>query len=395
MVQSAHIASSRTAVSRWKKIALAVAAVALVAIVAAGSGGWYLSDLLKDGGLVPDHDEPEEYTLEVAAIAEGRVTLRRTSETDEDGDWKRGEFWGLEGEAGDYDQVGKVLEATEDQVVREFFPIGDPPSVGEMVRLDSFAYPEDPQKALGLPFEEVHFSSELGEFPAWLIGGPSDTWVIFVHGKGAERREALRILPTIAESELRALIITYRNDEGLPEDPDGFYRYGETEWVELEGAAQYALDNGARRLILVGYSMGGAIVTNFLYRSSLADSVEGAILDAPMLDFSATVDLGASESGYPQLFATFAKAVAGFRFDIDWGELDYLERADELDIQILLFHGDADDTVPQETSNALAESRQDIVRYLVVPGARHVRSWNTDRGAYEAAVREFLRDLAQ
>ena len=381
--------------SRWKKIALAVATVALVAIVAAGGGGWYLSDLLKDGGLVPDHDEPEEYTLEVAAIEQGRVTLRRTSETDEDGDWKRGELWGLEGGTGGYNQVGKVLQTTEEQVVRELFLLGNPPSVGEMVRLDSFAYPEDPQKALGLPFEEVLYSSSLGEFPAWLVGGPSDTWVIFVHGKGGERREGLRILPTLAELGLRTLIITYRNDEDLPANPDGFYRYAETEWEDLEGAARYALDNGATGLILVGYSMGGAIVTNFLYRSSLADSVEGAILDSPMLDFGATVDLGAHEDGYPQLLATLAKAVAGFRFDIDWGELDYLERADELDVPILLFHGDADDTVPMETSDILAESRQDIVKYIRVPGARHVRSWNTDRAAYEAAVREFLRDLTR
>ena len=363
--------------SRWKKIALAVATVALVAIVSAGGGGWYLSELLKDGGLVPDHDEPEEYTLEVAAIGDGRVTLRRTSETDEDGDWKRGEFWGLEGEAGDYNQVGKVLQTAEEQVVREF------------------ASPDDPQRAFRLPFEEVLYSSSLGDFPAWLVGGPSDTWAIFVHGKGADRREALRILPIVSELGLAALIITYRNGEDLPQDPDGFYRYGQTEWEELEGAAQYALDNGARKLILVGYSMGGAIVTNFLYRSPLADSVEGAILDAPMLDFGATVDLGAREDGYPQLLATLAKAVAGFRFDIDWGELNYLKRADELDIQILLFHGDADDSVPLETSDVLAESRQDIVRYIAVPGARHVRSWNTDRAAYEAAVREFLRDLAR
>ena len=53
--------------------------------------------------------------------------------------------------------------------------------------------------------------------------------------------------------------------------PDGFYRFGETEWEGLEGAAQYALDKGAEDLILVGYSMGGAIITNFLFESLLAE----------------------------------------------------------------------------------------------------------------------------
>ncbi|MCK4828870.1 alpha/beta hydrolase, partial [bacterium] len=66
---------------------------------------------------------------------------------------------------------------------------------------------------------------------------------------------------------------------------------GLTEWKDLEGAAKYAAERGAEKLILVGYSMGGAIVTNFLYRSPLAGKVLGAILDAPMLDLNATIDL--------------------------------------------------------------------------------------------------------
>ena len=378
---------------RWKKIVLAASVVALFAILAFGGSGWYLSNLLEDGGLVPEHDE-SEFTLEVAAIGEGRVTLSITSDTEEDGDWRRDGLFGLEREAG-YDQVGTIIEITDEQVVREFFPISGGLKVGEMVELDGFAFPEDPQEAFDIPFEDVYFSSSLGEFPAWLVGEPSDTWVIFVHGKDAERREALRMLPTAVDQGLRSLIINYRNDEDLPANPDGYHRYGQTEWEDLEGAATYAIENGANGLILVGYSMGGAIVTNFLYRSAIANSVDGAILDAPMLDFGATVDLGASESGYPAIAAQLAKLFAGFRFDIDWGKLDYLKRVDELHTPILLFHGDDDDTVPVESSDFLAETRPDIVTYVRVPDAGHVRSWNTDRAAYEAAVADFLRDLAR
>ena len=378
---------------RWKKIVLAASVVALFAILAFGGSGWYLSNLLEDGGLVPEHDE-SEFTLEVAAIGEGRVTLSITSDTEEDGDWRRDGLFGLEREAG-YDQVGKIIEITDEQVVREFFPISGGLKVGEMVELDGFAFPEDPQEAFDIPFEDVYFSSSLGEFPAWLVGEPSDTWVIFVHGKDAERREALRMLLTAVDQGLRSLIINYRNDEDLPANPDGYHRYGQTEWEDLEGAATYAIENGANGLILVGYSMGGAIVTNFLYRSAIANRVDGAILDAPMLDFGATVDLGASESGYPAIAAQLAKLFAGFRFDIDWGKLDYLKRVDELHTPILLFHGDDDDTVPVESSDFLAETRPDIVTYVRVSDAGHVRSWNTDRAAYEAAVADFLRDLAR
>ena len=370
-----------------------MAAVLIAAIVVFVGGGWYLSNLVKDGGLVPEHDEPE-FDLEVLAVGEGQVTLGVTSDTDEEGDWRRNGIWGLERKTG-YDQVGAILDLTDEYVVRELITVGEGPKIGELVRLDSYAFQNDPDYALGIPFEEVHFTSPLGDFPAWLVRGSADVWAIFVHGKGADRREALRILPALTEAGLTSLIITYRNDEDTPMDPTGFYGYGRTERIDLEAAANFALGNGAQYIVLVGYSMGGAIVASFLYESSLAERVSGVILDAPMLDFGATVDLGAREKGYPGLFSTVAKAFTGIRFDVDWEALDYSRRADELDVPILLFHGDDDDTVPVETSDGLSSARPDLVSYVRVADTGHVNSWNADQIAYEQAVDEFLSGLLE
>jgi len=373
---------------RWRTPLLILLGVVLLGMAAVAGSGWYYSNLLRDGALAPDHDPPK-LDLEVFAVGDGLVTLGATSEADSDGDWTKEGVFGLEGENG-YDQVGAILEIDGKHVVREFFPLRGNPQAGDLVRLDSFAFLADPRQAFGIDFEEVTFASPLGELPAWFVDGPRDTWAIFVHGKGADRRQALRILPTLTEMGFPSLTITYRNDLEAPRGPDGLYRYGQTEWKDLEAAADYALQHGADKIVLVGYSMGGAIVTNFLYESALAERVEGVILDAPMLNFSATVDLGARQKGAPGLLTVVAKRIAGFRFDIDWDALNYLKRADELAVPILLFHGDADDMVPIKTSEALARARPDIVTYLRVEGAGHARSWNTDPSAYEAAVRDFL-----
>jgi len=70
------------------------------------------------------------------------------------------------------------------------------------------------------------------------------------------------------------------------------YSYGRDEWEDLEGAVRYALDHGARRIVLAGYSMGGAISLAFMRHSALANRIGALILDAPMIDLVPTVAHG-------------------------------------------------------------------------------------------------------
>ena len=374
-----------------KTILVVLTGVVLLGMMGTGGGGWYYSGVLQAGALIVDHTSPE-FDLEVAAIEEGKVVLRTTDETRADGPWTKDGIWGLDTENG-YARVGAILEIDAHQVVRELFAGTGTLELGQAARLDSFTFTGDPLAALGIPFVEVAYTSSLGDFPAWFIDGPATTWVVFVHGKGASREEALRLLPTILGEGYPALVITYRNDEEAPANPSGFYDFGETEWQDLEAAAEYALDNGAKALILVGYSMGGAIAINFLYESPLAEHVRGVVMDAPILSFDAIIDYGARLRGIPWPLAILGKRAAGLRFDINWSNRDYLGQTDELTAPILLFHGDADQRVSIETSDALAEARPDIVTYVRVDGATHVRSWNMDPEAYEDAVRTFLQHL--
>jgi len=373
-----------------RPIRLLLAAALLLALGAAALAGvgWYYADALKSGALVPDHDQPI-FDLRVVAVDGEKITLEATDETDTEGDWVRDGIFGLEWSGG-YGQVGDILERSGETEVRRFFPLTATPAVGVSARLDSFAFPADPLEAHGIGFQEVSYDSPLGEFPAWFIAGERDTWAIFVHGKGADRREALRALPVFRDLGYPALVITYRNDEGVQEGPDGLYRYGADEWEDLEGAVSYAFAHGAAGVVLVGYSMGGGIVSSFLYRSALAGSVGAVVLDAPMLDFEATVDWGARDRFAPWPIKPIGKQIAAWRFDIDWAAVDYLAQAGGLSAPVLLFHGDGDPKVPVSTSDELADMRPDIVTYVRVPGAGHVRSWNADPEAYETALREFL-----
>ena len=373
-----------------RRVAVGLGITVSLLLVASLAVGWYYADQILDGALVVE-DEAETYEVEVTALDDGRITLRSTTGADLASE---PETIGLDWPGG-YARAGRTLSSTGDTVTREYAALEGGLRVGDLVRFDKFAFPGDPERAHGIAFDAATFAAPLGELAAWRVDGADDTWAVFVHGKGASRREALRMMPVMVEAGLPSLAITYRNDPGAPVDPSSYYQYGRTEWEDLEAAVEYALAEGASDVVLVGYSMGGGIVASFLMHSPSAGRVAGAILDSPMLDFGATINLGAERRGLPVFLAGLGKAVSSVRFGVDWTALDYLDRADELSVPILLFHGDGDTTVPQRTSEALAERRPELVTYEEFDGAAHVGAWNADPERYEGAVAAFLDRVAR
>lgn len=368
----------------------------LVAVSAVGTGlvlapSLALARVLHQTGFNPERDHrPDPLDLQATAIAPGLVTLRHATREPVTAATATGHYL-LRGARG-WGHAGPVLDANGVVALREFrFGAGDL-RPGDHVRLDAFAFDGDPLGAHGLQFEDVRFESPLGEFPAWHVPAGSDTWAILVHGKGASRREALRIMPILASHRIDCLAITYRNDEGCPPAPHGQYAYGRDEWEEVEGAVRFALERGARRVVLVGYSMGGAISLAFMGRSSLASRVAALVLDAPMIDLVRTVEHRARQLRLPVRMLPVSNRVVARRYGFDWRDFDHFETARRLDVPILLFHGDSDRTIPVETSDALALARPDIVQYVRIPGADHVRAWNHDPDAYRQAVGGFLRE---
>ncbi len=328
--------------------------------------------------------------LVVGTVTADTVTLDVTDKTDiAHGDWKMPGLWGVEWDGG-FAQVNRIVSLAADRVARTYAPIRGVLAVGDKVHLAADAFEGDPLTARHIPFQDVTFPAELGPLGAWKINGPRKTWAIFTHGKGAGPGEALRTLPIYVAARMPALVIHYRNDVGYAPSRDGLYGYGESEWRDRDAAVRYALAKGAKDVGLVGFSMGGAITTSFLLHSDLAGKVRGAVLDAPALDIADTIAFAAEERHLPPWMTWIGVTAAGLRYHVDWARRDYLSRSSELKVPILLFHGEADRLVSIRTSRKLAADRPDIVTFVEVPDATHVRAWNVAPATYEKAVTGFL-----
>ncbi len=360
--------------------------VGLVLIVILG-GGWYFSGVLEEDGLRVDN-LPDEFSLVVTGIGADTITVRQPVDEDSE-NLGISAIWGLT-DGVNYGRLGDVVSSAGDLVTRQYTPVIGGFQIGNMVRLDRSSFPPDPEQAYGLKYDEVAIPAPLGDIGAWHIGANSSTWAILVHGRASNRETSLRLLDDLERLNVHSLTIDYRNDANAPSSESGYYDFGTSEWEDVEAAVQYALGSGAEKIVLIGYSMGGGIVMSFQLNSELANRTVGMILDAPMLNFGRTVDKGAEERSVPVPITFAAKVISSMRFGIDWTALDFLAQADAIDIPVLLIHGDADDTVPIETSIEFAAAAPDRVMMHTFEGAGHVASWNMYPDEYESLFKEFV-----
>jgi pimeloyl-ACP methyl ester carboxylesterase len=378
--------------------ALAVTAVAgggLVLLTAAGAG--YVITRVARTVLTPVRRRPQNQTIRAVDPALGTITMASTPDARMPG--RFGVWFGSET---GYAKVGGLLAVDEETVTRELERV----EFGELkpgrARISGSWYlqPEE----LGLPVTSAEIPTELGQAPAWVF--PADDaaaadgrWVIQVHGWGASRLEGLRAVQTFHDAGYTCLLASYRNDGDAPDSTDRRYGLGGTEWHDIDAALGYAIANGARSVVLMGWSMGGAVVLQTITRSDKADIVVGLVLESPVIDWVDTLEYQAHLLRLPDPIAqgairliesTWSGPITGQGAPIDLASMDFVARATDLTLPTLILHSDDDGFVPSTSSRALAEARSDIVTLVPFTVALHTKLWNYDEQKWSSAISGWL-----
>lgn len=322
------------------------------------------------------------------------ITLSRTPDT------------GLPGRYGlfttgtaDYVKLGSVLSEDETSVKRKLLT-----HVGADARLSPEAafsgwYYDRPEQ-LHLPFTPELVGSTVGPCPAWLFpAGDGDTWVIQVHGRGTTRAECLRAVPLFHGLGITTLVVSYRNDGEAPRSRGGTYALGATEWRDVDAAVGFARRRGARRIILMGWSMGGAISLQVSLNSAHRGAIAGLILESPVVDWRVVLQYQARAMNVPPtvsglaigaLQSEWATPITRAGSAIPFDRLDVVARAAELRHPMLILHSDDDGFVPSDASHDLVVARPDLVQLEVFEVARHTKLWNYDQDRWTARITAWL-----
>lgn len=380
-------------------VAAGVVAAALSAAGAIGAATYFARKIV-----TPDLLKPDD--MQILGIHGDVVTLGLTPETGQPG---RYGLW-FDGGRG-HARVGAVLGVDQGsgtvRRVLEGVDAGDL-AVGAG-RWDQYYFTPGAQDSWGLDLRDVQIDAEIGALPAWLVpasgsqlppaGSRAGRWAVLVHGRGAERGECLRAVPVLHDLGFTVLIPTYRNDGGAPPSADGRYSLGLSEWRDCEAAVLYAVEAGAREVVLFGWSMGGAIVLQMLDRSWLSDRVKAVVLDAPVIDWADVLRHHGALNKIPAPIGTLSRLLIGHRWarrlvgvhePIDVALTNWENRSAELNHRTLLIHSLDDEFVPVGPSISLAAKRSDLVRFEPWEQARHTKEWNVDPERWDAVVREFL-----
>lgn len=253
----------------------------------------------------------------------------------------------------------------------------------------------------GLSAHDVGISTPSGIAPAWLIDGNgehSTTWAIHIHGLGSPRAGTLRGVQVATEQGCTSLVVSYRNDGEGPRNGTGRSTLGATEVDDVDAAIQYAIDHGARQIVLFGWSMGAQVALQLAARPRYRQLITALVLESPVLDWVATIKANCARAGLPAVAGLLAlpwltsrllARAVGLPASIPLRDLDWIARSHELAVPTLILHGENDDSAPAAVSRKLAALRPGLVQ-LELFDAEHTMTWNSDQERWRSTVVAWL-----
>ena len=392
-----------------------------ILLLVLGGAGWYFSGVIYNGGLNPEFTDSSSIGTAEDRVIVTNITSNSIQLNVEEELWgpllERG-IYGIIGQNGDA-LVGNILSTTGTIVERELLELNGTIVEGDRIRGTSLVIREEnndykilgtsgwsgqaeegvytPKSVSNLDYETIFYKSDLGEFPAYLTKEGDTGIVIFVHGyRGDYSREVFAKMRAgdLVNMGYRSMIISYRNDRGLPKDPSGIYQYGATEWRDLDAAINKALEF-SDNIVLWGTSGGGGPVSSWLVNTDDKNKIKGIIYEAPVINFWESVEVNGA-ARFPwlpsQLFSYF-KIFTEVRYGVDFSEMDFTDAVINSTIPTLLFHGDDDEWVPVSMSDLIASERKENFTYIRYENVGHVTSWNADPDNYVYQLELFLNSL--
>ncbi len=245
----------------------------------------------------------------------------------------------------------------------------------------------------GLNYQQVSFKSKVDSLvlKGWLIkAAENKQTVIFAHGYGKNRLQSdvplLPLAQVLVRNGINVLMFDFRNSG----ESDGeITSVGQFEVRDLAGAVEFIKQHQElnQKISLFGFSMGASVA---LIVGAQEPAVSAVIADSPFADLTTYLEenlaVWTKLPAFPFNHTVFAiiPAVTG----LNAGSVSPVKQ-DFADKPVLLIHGEADTDIPIENSELLLKTYRQA-RMVRIPGAQHVKAFQTDGERYIKEILNFL-----
>ena len=285
--------------------------------------------------------------------------------------------------------------------------------------------PDDRPDSVGLDYRDVSFTSRGGDagLSGWLIrpqsepgtrseaktdadAGPGHSgtargisWVAMVHGDNTNRSDSKTGMLDIARAlSQRGFGIFMFDMRGRGDSPAAISSSGYYERLDLQGASDYLVSNGAdrSRIGVLGFSLGGAVA---LLAGSNPNNFGAVVSDSAFADLSLV--LKGAMTGVKRPLALWfpgMKFMARALYGIDIADVSPARAIARSDTPVLVIHGEEDGVIPVEHARLLGraigasfdeiEAGEETV--WIVPGAGHTGAVRTQPKTYIDKVARFF-----
>ncbi|MGD2176000.1 MAG: alpha/beta hydrolase, partial [Candidatus Brocadiaceae bacterium] len=198
--------------------------------------------------------------------------------------------------------------------------------------------------------------------------------VLWCHGNAGNITHRAENLDLLARRGLAALLFDYRGygqSQGRPCE-DGLYADGEAAWRYLTGERGVA----PGRIVCFGRSLGAAVALRVATLHRVAGLiVEGAFESAPAM----------ARSMFPLIPV----------WPLMRNNFDNLGRIGDLDVPVLVVHGEEDGVVPVSQGKAVFAAASEPKKLYVVQGADHNDTYAVGGAAYFEQIESFCRECVR
>lgn len=241
----------------------------------------------------------------------------------------------------------------------------------------------------GIKYEDVILKAADGiEVPAWSIPAKtkSDRWVILCHGLGADRNDMLNYIPFLHRKGYNLLAIDFR---GHGKNKYKYTSLGYNEVKDLLAAVKFVKESGARRVGVIGRSMGAATA---LRGAEVCPEINAVVSDSSFATLNSMIKHYASKFYHLPYFPMVPVAVflAEQRSGFKYKEVNPALSISKVKTPVLIIHGEADENIPIENAKIIYAAAAGPKKLLAVPRAGHVESLSTDAKTYEKEVLLFF-----